>query len=130
MAKIMLIDDEVDITDSMKLLLEGVGHEVATYNDTDGAVEQLSKFKPDLLLLDVMFPEQPSGGFDLARLIRKTEALKNLPIILLTGINQEMPLDFSADDIDSAWMPVQEFLEKPVDIKMLEKKIAELTGAK
>jgi len=69
--------------------------------------------RPDLLILDVIFPENPAGGFDLARQIRRTPALSDLPVILLTSINQEFPMDFSARDIDEDWMPVQDFLEKP-----------------
>lgn len=126
MAYIMIIDDDVEIAENLSVLLEDVGHTVKILNDTEHAIKSLVEDKPDILVLDVMFPEKPAGGFDLAREIRQAEVIKDLPIVLITSVNQEFPMDFSADDIDSDWMPVQSFLCKPVDIKELLKKIDEL----
>jgi CheY-like chemotaxis protein len=66
-----------------------------------------------------MFPDNPMGGFQLARDIRRNRAIRNLPIILLSDINRELSLDFSADDIDPSWIPVQDFVPKPVNAKRL-----------
>jgi DNA-binding response OmpR family regulator len=126
MAKIIVIDDDLDLAEDLALLLKNAGHETSTRDDTEGAVELLLKKKPDLVVLDVMFPENPAGGFDLAREIRGTDQIKDLPVILLTAINQEFPMDFSSKDIDPEWMPVQEFLEKPVAPDVLLKKVDEL----
>ncbi len=114
MARITIIDDDLDLAQDVSQILTGAGHEVSLRGDVDGALEELARSKPDLLILDVIFPENPAGGFDLARQIRRTAALQELPVILLTSINQEFPMDFSAHDIDGDWMPVQDFLEKPV----------------
>jgi len=73
-----------------------------------------------------MFPENSSGGFDLAREIRQTNEIKDLPVILLTSINQEFPMHFSTEDIDADWMPVQDFVEKPIAIPDLLKKVKRL----
>ena len=126
MPYIMIIDDDVELTEDLTVFLENAGHTVKTLDDTEGAIKSLVDDTPDLLILDVMFPERPAGGFDLARKIREAEAIKDLPIVLLTGVNQEFPMDFSADDIDPNWMPVQLFLCKPVDVEELLKKIDEL----
>ena len=123
MATIMIIDDDVEHADNLAVVLKGAGHDVATLDDTTGAVDKLVADKPDLVVLDVMFPENPAGGFDLARRIRQTEEIAKLPVILLTAVNQEFPMDFSSEDIDPDWMPVQEFLEKPVDFSDLLKKV-------
>jgi len=114
MAKITIIDDDLDLAENVSQILTDAGHLVSLRGDVDGALEELAREKPDLLILDVIFPENPAGGFDLARQIRRTVALQELPVILLTSINQEFPMDFSARDIDGDWMPVQDFLEKPV----------------
>ena len=128
MAKIMIIDDDIGLMDDMFVLLKSAGH-TATGSDTvDGAIEKLTADKPDLLILDVMFPDNPAAGFDLARKIRQTREISKLPIILLTGVNQHFPMDFSSGDIDSDWMPVQDFVDKPVDFKKLLKKISKLLG--
>ena len=126
MAKIMVIDDDVEHADDLSAMLKTADHAVATHDRIEGAIERLIEEKPDVLVLDVMFPEDASGGMSLAISIRKQEELKALPIIMLTGVNQEFPLDLSAEDIDPEWMPVQEFIEKPVDLQVLLKKVDEL----
>ena len=85
---------------------------------------------PDLAILDVMFPEDASAGFELARFMRhEKEQLKNIPILMLTAINTKFPLGFGSKDIDEEWMPVTEFLEKPVDFDVLREKVAKLLNA-
>jgi two-component system sensor histidine kinase/response regulator len=126
MANIRIIDDDVEYAQSIAVFLQNKGHTVSLHDDTEGMAEEMTKDKPDLLILDVMFPENPAAGFDLAREIRNTEGIQNLPIIMLTAVNQEFPMDFSAGDIDSDWMPVQDFLEKPIDMQELLDKITML----
>ena len=128
MAKIMLIDDDAGLMDDMFVLLKDAGHTVTVSDTVDGAIEKLTADTPDLLILDVMFPDNPAAGFDLARKIRQTREISKLPIILLTGVNQHFPMDFSPGDIDSDWMPVQDFVDKPVDFKKLLRKINKLLG--
>jgi CheY-like chemotaxis protein len=55
--------------------------------------------------------ETESEGFKVARWLREQEDLKNIPLVMLTGVNQEYPFQFGPDDI---WLPVDEFIEKPV----------------
>ena len=126
MIKIKLIDDDIELTGNIKSLLIAEGFHVDVYNKFEGAVDFIKEDIPDLLIFDVMFPENPSGGLDLSREVRKHEILSKIPVILLTGINQELPMDFSSKDIDDEWMPVQSFLEKPVDPVKLINKIKEL----
>ena len=129
MAKIILVDDDVDLAEMLSGVLRDEGYEVLTVDNESEAVLLLLEEKPDLAILDVMFPENPAGGFDLAREIRKHEELKGLPIIMLTAVNQEFPMDFSANDVDNDWMPVQDFLEKPPVIPILLEKIKGLIEA-
>lgn len=126
MANIKIIDDDIEIAENVASLLQAEGHTASTRDDTAGAVADLEADTPDVLVLDVMFPDNPAAGFDLAREIRDSDRLRNLPIIMLTGVNQEYPMDFSGEDIDPDWMPVQDFLEKPLDIKSLIEKINKL----
>ena len=126
MNKLMIVDDDVELAENTAALLRKQGYDVATLNTTENVVQKVTEDRPDLVILDVMFPDNPVAGFDLARQIRRSKALKALPIILLTGINQEFPMDFSGADIDPDWMPVQDFMEKPVKIPVLVEKIAQL----
>lgn len=126
MARIMIIDDDKELADNTATLVRNAGHEVSVLYTTEEAVRHVSEGKPELIILDVMFPENPVAGFDLARKIRHTKSTKETPIILLTGINQEFPMDFSGDDIDPDWMPVQDFMEKPVKMPALIEKVNRL----
>lgn len=126
MRKILIVDDDVDFSDALSSILKEKSFIVNAIDHTEDAVGYIIENRPDLLILDVMFPENPSGGFDLARKIRKTDEIKEIPIIFLTAINKEFPMDFSAKDIDKEWMPVQDFVEKPVDIDLILQKIYKL----
>ncbi len=126
MANIQIIDDDEELAENIALVLKNEGHSVDILTDTENAVEKLIQNTPDLLILDVMFPENPAGGFDLARKLREIQEIKDLPVIMLTAVNQEFPMGFSAKDIDKDWMPVQDFIEKPVDIPQLITKISNL----
>jgi DNA-binding response OmpR family regulator len=125
-AHIKIIDDDVEYAKNVSTLLAKAGYKVSMLDTTDKAIEHLVRDRPDLLILDVMFPDNPAAGFDLTREIRRRRELKNLPIILLTGVNQEFPMDFSPDDIDPDWMPVQDFVEKPANAERLLKAVRKM----
>jgi len=114
MPYLLVVDDDEEFAAAVASALRKHGHEVALEHDPDGALARLGEQRPDAVLLDVMFPENPSAGFELARDIRRDHP--DLPILMLTAVNQKFPLGFSAGDIDSTWLPVSEFLEKPVDL--------------
>ena len=59
-------------------------------------------------------------GFEFARKVKADDRFKDMPIVMMTAVNQSFPFGFSADDIDGEWLPVSEFLEKPVDFEVLK----------
>ncbi len=126
MAKVMIVDDDPDFVDSISRLLQRKGHELTTAYDTEGVIEQLEGDPHDVLILDVMFPENAAAGFHLAQEIRKHESLSRLPILILSAINTKFPMGFEPGDIDDAWLPVQDFLEKPIDFDVLADKVETL----
>ena len=130
MANIMVVDDDLDLTAATKLALDANGHDVRVELDIVGAKKAMLEDVPDLVILDVMFPEDSAAGFSLARDMHNDEKLASVPILMLTAINAEIPLGFSADDIDDTWMPVNSFIEKPVDFATLLAKVDELLGDK
>lgn len=130
MAHIRIIDDDADFADNIAGMLRKAGHTVSVQNTTQNAVQILLDTKPDLLILDVMFPDNPMAGFDLARKIRRSKPIKALPIILLTSVNKEFPMDFSPADIDADWMPVHDFVEKPSNAAIILEKIDKLLKPK
>ncbi len=120
--KVLLVDDEKDFVEVTKVLLESNDFKVVTaYNSEDGkkaAVEE----QPAVIILDVMM-ETRTAGFDAARWLRSQEETATIPIIMLTAVNQEVPWRFDSDEI---WLPVDEFLDKPVSP---EKLLAEVRKA-
>ena len=126
MAKIIIIDDDIELLKNLAQMLEKENHNVKTLDQTEGGIQFLLAESPDLIILDVMFPENPAGGFDFAREVKQNEKLKKIPVIFLTNINQEFPMDFSPNDIDPEWFPVKDFVEKPVNINVILKKIDEI----
>ena len=119
MANIMVVDDDMDLAAATQRALEANGHTVQTALDIDTAREMLKSDVPDVMILDVMFPEDSAAGFTLAREMHADERLSSVPILMLTAINAKIPLGFSSEDIDDTWMPVDNFLEKPVDFDTL-----------
>ena len=126
MAKILIVDDDLELAALLSDVLSSEGFDVESRDTLVDGRAALASTPPDLLILDIMFPENPAGGFDLAREIRGAPATQHLPVILLTAVNQELPMDFSANDIDDEWMPVQAFMEKPPAIPELLDKVRSL----
>jgi len=127
MAYLLIVDDDEDFADATARVLQTDGHEVQIALDTGSAATVMEERLPDLVILDVMFPEDSSAGFELARKMRhESESLKDVPILMLTAVNVKFPLGFGTKDIDEAWMPVTDFVEKPVDFDVLRAKVSTL----
>ncbi len=110
--KILIIDDESDFIDSIKGILEARGYKTESANDGDEGLKKAKVFNPDLILLDVMMTRK-TEGFDVSRKIPKDEALKSIPVILVTGIREKLNLPFGFEP-DKTWLPVKAILEKTV----------------
>jgi len=127
MAYLLIVDDDEDFADATARVLKTDGHEVEVALDTKTAATVMEERRPDLVILDVMFPENSSAGFELARKMRhESESLKDVPILILTAVNVKFPLGFGTKDIDETWMPVTDFVEKPVDFDVLRAKVSTL----
>lgn len=127
MAHLMIIDDDEDFASAAATVLRDAGHSVEVCLDQATATARLGAMRPDLIILDVMFPESDSAGFDMARAIRHyTANLEGVPVLMVTAVNARYPLGFSARDIDDQWLPVSDFLEKPVDLDVLRNRVQAL----
>jgi len=127
MAYLLIIDDDEDFASATATVLSSSGHEIHYELSLDAARASLKERKPDLVILDVMFPEDSSAGFKMAMEMHgESSEVKDVPILMLTGVNAKFPLGFSEKDIDSDWLPVADFVEKPIDFDVLSKKVSEL----
>lgn len=104
--KILIVDDDANICELLRLYLEKDGFDTVVANDGEQAVEYASKYSPDLILLDIMLPKL--DGWQVCREIRKTS---ETPIIMLTAkgetFDKILGLELGADD----------YVSKPFDTK-------------
>jgi CheY-like chemotaxis protein len=131
MNKVMIIDDDPDMIESISMILQANDYSVVTKMDTENLVSAIESENPDIILLDIVFPEDAQAGFKAAREIALQETLKNIPVLILSAVNQLSNLGFSftENDISSDFMPVKGFIEKPVKPEvLLEKLISFLPG--
>ena len=128
MAKILLVDDDRDLTESLSQVLKVKGYEVEVAHSGQEGLEKLLEVKPDLLILDVMM-ETDTAGFEAVYKISnerpdsKYREFKDLPIIILTAIDQVTNSRFSLDQEESFLPGHNEFLTKPVEVEELLEKI-------
>jgi CheY-like chemotaxis protein len=126
--QILVIDDDVQMVDTVETLLGSVGYAVShAYLALDG-LELAREIKPDLILLDVMFAGPPGpDGFEMARQFRDDPDLKEIPIIMLSGVKKILgiPYEITPDD---KWLPVKAFLEKPIKPAQLLEAIEKVWG--
>ena len=116
MSKILIIDDDLDILETIGSLLAYEGFEIHSADTVEKGMEMIETVGPDLVLLDVMFPEKKTRGFEAAEEIKAKRP--KLPLFVFTAINREYAFDFSKDDVKA-----DEFINKPVKIDRLVKLI-------
>ena len=108
MARILVVDDDPDITFAVSLYLKREQHEVRTAASRAEGMEAVAAFSPELIILDVMM-EQPDDGIAMAQELRRAGSA--VPIIMLTSVGKVTGLDYGRD---SDLVPVEAFFEKPV----------------
>lgn len=124
MAYLLIVDDDADFADAVATVCRAMGHEARVVQQPAETLTRVAERRPDAVILDVMFPEDPAAGFQVARDLRKVAP--DLPILMLTAVNQQFPLGFSHRDIDPKWLPVTDFVEKPVDFDLLRERLGRL----
>ena len=124
-AKILIIDDDPDIVESMKVVLEDRKYRIAVANSGEEGLKRIKLENPDLIILDVMM-ETGSKGFDVARKIRKDEKYKNVPILMLTALKERTGWDFTNEAGDKVWLPVNDYVDKPLKPEELLSKVEKL----
>jgi len=122
--KVLLVDDDADFVDLHKALLERNGYEVAVAYSGDECKQKVKSDKPDVIVLDIMMATVGDGMF-VAQDLRRDEASKYIPIVVVTSVNRVPPYSIGPDE---AWLPVDTFIEKPVEpdqlVAVIEKMVA------
>lgn len=127
--KVMVIDDDAQLVDTVKTLLESVGYEVSSAYQAEKGMDLAREIKPDLILLDIMFAGPPGpNGLEISRRLRQDPILGNTPVIVLSGVKKllDMPIKLAPDE---TYMPVRAFLEKPFKPDKLLSEIEKVLGS-
>ncbi len=123
--KILIIDDDADFVESMKITLESKSYKVFSAKDKQEGIETIERIMPDLIIMDVML-EKMCDGFDLSRKVKTDEKYKNIPILMITAIGEKTGFEFSTACGDEAWLPVDDYAKKPIKPEELLAKIGKL----
>jgi len=121
--KVLIIDDDVDFVEAMSSLLDAKGYAVSCAYDGEAGYAKARSESPDIILLDVMM-RQRAEGFDIARKLHEDPALGSTPVVLITGIRNDLNLPFGFEP-NEEWLNVKAVLEKPIKSETLLKTIGE-----
>lgn len=123
--KILVVDDDPDAVEFASAVMEEAGYAVVTAPDGVQGLEKAREEKPDLVILDVQMPER--DGFTVFADMRKDPDLKDIPVVMLTGIADKVSIPFSAKDMgEYIGEEPQAYVEKPVDPDMLTKTVRQV----
>jgi len=121
--KILLVDDDLDLLEQNKILLEAKGYTVVTADNMKGAMETFQKEKPDAAVLDLIM-EEHDAGFILAHRIKKDPYGKTIPVFLLTSATYVTGMKFSAETSEEReWINVDGWFNKPIPVDELAEKL-------
>jgi len=126
--RLLIVDDDPDFVDGIRAILEGAGYAVdAAFNPRDG-FDALQSRPYDLLLLDILMGRGAEGVM-FARKMRKDARLREVPVLIITGLREQIAFLFPGEPLHPHLVPVDELLEKPVEPQLLLEKVAALLSA-
>ena len=112
--KILIIEDDVDMTRLMKSRLEFLGYSACVISDGEQAMESFLREKPDLVILDILLPKR--DGYKICTEIKSNKKFRHVPIIMFTALgldlHKEVGIDLGADAYISKTAGFEKVLEK------------------
>lgn len=118
---VLLVDDDDIFVEAVTAVLEGQYRVRRAANGTEG-LAMVEEERPDLVILDVMM-DYLSEGFEVARKLRNDPKTNDLPIIMLTGVDQVYNVRM---EVDESWVSCERYLEKPVSPGDLLRHVSEV----
>ncbi|MDP2905820.1 MAG: response regulator [Candidatus Omnitrophota bacterium] len=116
--RILVVDDEVQLVEMVKMRLESCGYEALTALDGQVGLDRAKKDKPDLIILDLMLPK--IDGYKICRMLKFDEKYKSIPIVMFTARAQE------SDEKLGYEVGADAYIVKPFESSVLLAKIKEL----
>jgi CheY-like chemotaxis protein len=128
--KILLVDDDIDLLEQNKVMLEARGFQVVTADNAKSGWELFLKEKPDAAVIDLIMEEYDSG-FILSYRIKKDPAGMNIPVFVLTSATYLTGIKFGAGTAEEKeWIRCDEIINKPVVIDDLVQKLENYIAVK
>lgn len=126
--RLLIIDDDPDYVDGIKSILTAAGYEVdAAYNPKEG-LDALKRTSYDLLLLDIMMG-RGAEGIMVARKLRKDPKLSRIPVLIITGIREQIAFLFPGQAVHPHFVDADELVEKPIEPRLLLERVEALLKA-
>lgn len=123
--KILIIDDDPDYVEGIKAILDQAQYNVdVAYNPKEG-LKKLRTLNYDMLLLDIMMG-RGAEGIMVARTMRKDAKLREIPVLIITGIREQIAFLFPGEPVHPRFVEVDELVEKPVEPGLLLEKVSAL----
>lgn len=119
-AKILLVDDDPDFVEATKIVLESAPYDVAVAYNGDEALEKVGEVNPDLIILDIIMPEQ--DGFKVCEALKSDPELSKIPVIMLTSLSQRMG-ETAFSVTDGMMLEADDYVDKPVTPDELLKRV-------
>jgi two-component system alkaline phosphatase synthesis response regulator PhoP len=117
---ILLVDDDRDFVEATKIVLESAPYDVAVAYDGDEALRKVKEVNPDLIILDIIMPEQ--HGFKVCEALKSDPELNEIPVIMLTSLSQQMgETAFSLRD--GMMLEADDYVDKPVTPEELLRRV-------
>jgi two-component system alkaline phosphatase synthesis response regulator PhoP len=123
--KILVVDDEPDVVDMLRMMLENASYEVVSAYDGKEGIEKAKEEKPDAIVLDLMMPGM--DGFEACKEMKNDPELKAIPVLVLTAISRHFSDTKYARNLGLGLVS-DDYIDKPVDPKLLLSRIAGLLG--
>jgi len=125
---ILVIDDDVQLVDTVQTLLESVGYRVSYAYHAGKGLELARKINPDLIMLDILYVAPPGpDGIEVARQLRRDPILKDTPVLMLSGARKLLGMRIKLEP-DETYLPVTAFIEKPFKPQDLLAEIERILG--
>jgi CheY-like chemotaxis protein len=120
-AKILVVDDDVTVTQLLKMLLSMDGHQPTTINDSNETLDVAERIQPDLITLDLMMPGLT--GFEVCELLHQDPRFANIPVLIISARDD-------TESMDRAYQAgARGYLTKPFGVDTLTQKIKELISS-
>jgi len=126
--KILIIDDDRDIVEALKIILEGESYRVRVAFDGQEGLKAIQQEKPDLIILDLLLPGQ--NGATVYRSLKDHLDYGDIPVLVLTALAKKMGDKIFSQKEEDLLKEVDEYLDKPVNPQRLLDRIKQLLGEK